>query len=260
MKNLTKIMTGLGIVSCLGIGAMPLGSAFADNTASKQVNLYLYPTSAISAQALVGGTDSEVSETPAVQDITVVPGGSVATGTTKITCATNSRTGYTVTVRSTATNNNTGVSKLVSGANSIPSSTTFVDGSDVTQSAYAINTPNDSTDHVVPSNDSNATPLTVATSNTTANNTIYYATWKVSASTGQAAGTYTDTVVFTISPSADNSLKPDMVSKLQALATSLGHTPSETEVDAASDMPSSSYYITQYGSWAAALAAAGLSS
>ena len=259
MKKLTKIMAGLGIASCAGIGSMSLGSVFASDTASKQVNLYLYPTSAISAQALVGGTDSEVSETPSVQDIRVVAGGDIATGTTKITCATNSATGYTVTVRSTATNNDTGISRLVSGSNSIPSSTTFTD-TNGTLSAYAINTPNDGADHVVPSGDSNATPLVVASSNSTANNAIYHATWKVSAATTQAIGTYSDTVVFTIAPSADNSLKPDMVSKLQALATSLGHAPSTAEVDADSSMPSSSFYITQYGSWEAALAAAGISS
>lgn len=258
MKKLTKVMTGLGITSCLGVGMMPLGSVFANNTASKAVNLYLYPTSAISAQALVGDSSSNVSETPTTQDITVVPGGTVSTGTTRITCSTNSRTGYTITVRSTATNDNTGVSRLVSGSNYITSSTTFTNDN-VTQSAYAINTPYDSADHVVPSNDTNAIPLTVASSNTTASDATYHATWKVSAATTQPAGTYTDTVVFTLSPSADSSLSPDMISKLQALATSLGHAPTAAEVDADPSMPSSSFYITQYGSWDAALAAAGLS-
>jgi hypothetical protein len=52
--------------------------------------------------------------------------------------------------------------------------------------------------------------------------------------------------------------RSELIEKLQALALRLGHTPAEDEANAAPDCPCHQTYVNRFGSWNAALSAAGL--
>lgn len=197
MKSFTKVMATLGIASCAGVSLLPLGSVVAESTATKDINVKLTPVHAISVDA-------------ATKEFSLAPGGDPVTNqTTVLTCASNSSTGYKVTVASVNDDEDTShtttaskIASLTSGDNKIVSSTSVSKGN----SAYAIKTTEDGSWQLVPAKNGDA--LTVATTSTTSasggdEKTVY---WGFSAASNQPSGEYTDSVTFTIATNGDGGI------------------------------------------------------
>lgn len=196
MKSFTKVMATLGIASCAGVSLLPLGSVVAESTATKDINVKLNPVHAISVDA-------------ATKTFDLAPGGAPVTQTTVLTCASNSSTGYQVTVASTRDDDDAShttaasrISSLVSGDNKIVSSTSV----DRDNSAYAIKTTEDGSWQLVPAKNGDALPVTTTSTTSTGDGDTKTVWWGFSASSSQPSGDYTDSVTFTIATNGDGGI------------------------------------------------------
>lgn len=176
MSKMTKTIAALGVVAGLGVAALPLSSYAAQ---SQPVTL----TAVIDSNISITAEDTEVSVG------TVMVGGEVAKASTDVTVTTNSATGYTLQIKDEDANtnmtNNANLDAVIPAGS--PAKGTSAWGVSVDDGAEWKAVTADGIELAKSSTAASEDDLFTGTTTVT---------FGVSAATGQASGTYKDTVVF----------------------------------------------------------------
>lgn len=179
MRKTTKMIAALGATTALGFAALPLSTFAVDPVSGNSASAEVTVTATVGS-AIAIALDSATKSIP-------VSANSTATATTTVTVSTNDVDGYTLTVK-----DKDATTALVNGTYSIPTGTNITAGT----SAWAIKGGDQTNYAAVPAN--NGTPITLKANGTSlAADEQTTVTYGVSTSASQAAGDYSDIVVYT---------------------------------------------------------------